>query len=121
MREEASVCHVISPRTGNTIWLFTRYDDVFTVLKDARFIKDYNKIAPPPQIEESSKSPSRGLDRHLLTLDPPDHTRLRLLVQNTFTPRMIGQLEPRMREHAARLISAMQAKGEADLIEDFAL
>jgi cytochrome P450 len=57
---------------------------------------------------------------HLLNIDPPDHTRLRRLVSKAFTPRTVAGFEPRVREITDRLIDGFAAKGEADLIHDFA-
>ncbi len=68
------------------IWVVTRYDDVVRILKDPRFSKDYIQAYPwiPPSI--------RAMFRNLLTVDPPDHTRLRSLVQKAFTPRLMEEL-----------------------------
>lgn len=57
---------------------------------------------------------------HLLNIDPPDHTRLRRLVSKAFTPRRVAQFAPRVQELTDRLIDGFAAKGEADLIHDFA-
>ena len=56
----------------------------------------------------------------MLTVDPPDHTRLRSLVSKAFTPRMIEQLRPRIQQIANELVDAVQAQGKMDLIADFA-
>jgi cytochrome P450 PksS len=61
-----------------------------------------------------------SINRHMLTLDPPDHTRLRNLIHKAFTPRMIRELEARIREITDELIDGMLAKGSADFIADFA-
>lgn len=121
LRDEQPICRLISPRTGNVVWLITRYDDVQSVLKDPLFIKDPSYFASPTRVEEGSISPTPSLNQHLLTLDPPDHTRLRMLVQSAFTPKMITGLEPYIRAKAESLIAAMLPKSKVDLIEDFAL
>ena len=121
VRIEQPVCRVETP-TGRSIWLVTRYDDVMAVLKDPRFIKDWHvgmteedrtKIGPVPAAFEL-------LTEHMLNLDPPRHTRLRALVSKTFTPRYIEQLHPRIQQIADELIDAVQARGQMDLIEEFA-
>jgi cytochrome P450 PksS len=58
--------------------------------------------------------------RDMLSVDPPDHTRLRSLVSKAFTPRMIEQLRPRIQQVADELLDAVQAQGRMDLIADFA-
>ena len=72
------------------IWIVTRYDDVVRILKDPRFSKDYIRAYPwiPPSL--------RTMFRNLLSIDPPDHTRLRSLVQKAFTPGLIEGLRERI-------------------------
>ena len=57
---------------------------------------------------------------HLLTMDPPDHTRLRRLVAGAFTPRAIAGLEPRIREVTVRLLTAADDAAGFDLIDALA-
>jgi len=95
------------------IWVITRYDDVVSVLKDPRFSKDYIHKYPwiPPSI--------RAMFRNLLTIDPPDHTRLRSLVQKAFTPRLIEGLRGRIQGICDDLLDR---DGDViDLIEAYAL
>jgi cytochrome P450 len=55
-----------------------------------------------------------------LSLDPPDHTRLRRLVSKAFTPRMIARLEPRIRAIAGELLSRSADAGELELVSELA-
>ena len=52
--------------------------------------------------------PQRGT-RQILNLDPPDHTRLRRLVQKVFTPRMVEQLAPRVQAMVDDTLDAVVA------------
>ena len=64
----------------------------------------------------SATGPQRGT-RQILNLDPPDHTRLRRLVQKVFTPRTIEQLAPRVqaaRRRRARHASSRARRRRAD-------
>jgi cytochrome P450 PksS len=56
----------------------------------------------------------------MLAQDPPNHTRLRALVQSAFSPRLVDSLRPRIEALADRLIDRVQAAGQMDLIADFA-
>jgi len=56
----------------------------------------------------------------LLTLDPPDHTRLRRLVSGAFTPRAIAGLEPWIRDKTVRLLAAADGSAGFDLIDALA-
>jgi cytochrome P450 len=62
----------------------------------------------------------RLLTRWAVFTDPPDHTRLRGLMNRAFTPRAIEALGPRIGSIVDRLIDGIAARGEADLIADFA-
>ncbi|MBO0794905.1 MAG: cytochrome P450 [Ktedonobacteraceae bacterium] len=56
----------------------------------------------------------------MLTVDPPDHSRLRSLAAKAFTPRMIEQLRPRIQQITNELLDAVEEHGQMDLIQDFA-
>jgi cytochrome P450 len=65
------------------------------------------------------------LNVHMLAADPPDHTRLRRLVNRAFTARRIAGLRPRIEAITSSLLDAMEDTAragvdEADLIEAFA-
>ena len=64
-----------------------------------------------------------GLDRPpggMAAMDPPDHTRLRSLVQQAFTPRLVYRLQPRVEELTDKLLVEAGAVGELDLVRDLA-
>jgi cytochrome P450 len=66
-----------------------------------------------PEIQALGPGPPPSM----LGLDPPRHDRLRGLVNKAFTPRIVRQLEPRLRKVAAELVCDAAAKGEVDLVE----
>ena len=68
------------------MWVLTRYEDVSLVLRDQRFSADRTKWEGFQALEGFQPV------RSLLSLDPPDHTRLRTLVTKAFTPRVVEQL-----------------------------
>src|SRR6516165_12575589 len=93
LRAEAPVFPVKLP-TKQRAWLITRYDDVLNVLKDERFAKDRRNAMTLEQLKKSPWVPPmfKPLERNMLDLDSPDHTRLRALVHKAFTPRMIEKM-----------------------------
>ena len=108
---------------SSTTWFVTGYDDVAAVLRDhKRFVKDYRNTLTPAEQAALPEEPSllRLVSHHMLNLDPPDHTRLRGLVNKAFTVRMVEQLAPRVQLIADQLIDAVAARGHMDLIEEFA-
>src|SRR5271163_2914883 len=81
LRAEAPV-HRIILGDKRPAWLVTRYDDVTTVLKDDRFVKDKRTALSKEQMATQPWVPSmfKAIEYNMLDLDPPDHTRLRSLV-----------------------------------------
>ena len=77
LRSDAPVTPVIMPEGGRT-WLITRYADVRAALADPRLAKDWAAHMTPP--DWTPDPVGSYLNRHMLNLDPPDHTRLRRLV-----------------------------------------
>src|SRR5256885_7649585 len=62
----------------------------------------------------------RALSRQMLFMDPPDHTRLRGLVNKAFTPRVVEEMRPRITHLVSELLDAVEARDTCDLIEDLA-
>jgi cytochrome P450 PksS len=121
IRQEEPVYRAIGPVTGNTFWFFTRYDDCVAVLKDQRFGKEFRKRLPPEIVKQYGDEPLefQVINRNMLFVDPPDHTRLRALVHKAFTPRMVDNLTPRIQQIANQLLDQMEGQREADLIASF--
>lgn len=124
MQQEDPVCPHIGFDGETTIWFITRYEDGEAILKDNKhFTKRYQSLFPPEkkaEMEAEMNPVERLMSRHLLNLDPPDHTRLRQLVNKVFTPRRVEQLRPRIQAIADELIDAVADKNEMELIDDYA-
>ncbi|MCD2186853.1 cytochrome P450 [Actinomycetospora soli] len=114
LREQPGLERVTTP-LGLHAWLATRYEDVREVLGDAtRF-----SSAGMPALPGSDDDQRAG---NLLTLDPPDHTRLRRMLTGEFTVRRIRRLQPRIEQIVDEHLDAMERAGSpADLVEAFAL
>ncbi|MFF5565846.1 cytochrome P450 [Streptomyces sp. NPDC012623] len=122
LREHAPVRRTELP-SGVEAWLVTRYGDARQALADARLSKNSAHHAGPAHAKGKTGIPGERkaeLMTHLLNIDPPDHTRLRRLVSKAFTPRRVAVFAPRVQELTDRLIDGFAARGEADLIHDFA-
>jgi cytochrome P450 len=122
LRCESPIFRTTLP-TGEPGWLITRYDDAVAVLKDERFAKDKTKTMTPTQLSRQPwfRKVFKSLEHQMLSKDPPDHTRLRALVSQAFTPRLIEQMRDRIQALADELLDPVQARGRLDLIHDFAL
>jgi len=121
LREERPVAPLDLPGSGRA-WLVTRYEDVRAGLADPRLAKDPRKLYP-----HWEPGPVQAMfNLHMLNLDPPDHTRLRRLVQKAFTPGRVSALRPRVEAITVALLDATEAiaaksdDGVVDLLDQFA-
>jgi cytochrome P450 len=113
MREAGPVHRVAGP-DGTPVWLITRHQDAKEALADPRLSLDK---AHAPAGYAGFTLPA-ALDRNLLNMDPPDHTRIRRLVGQAFTARRVEELRPRVRQAADELLDGVKGE-EADLIPHF--
>ncbi len=106
-------------------WCFARHADVSALLRDRRFGRQILHVMsraelgwpePKPHLQ-----PFDALERHsILELEPPEHTRLRNLVNRAFVSRRIEKLGPRIAALAHERIDAFAHKRPTDLIAGFA-
>ena len=107
------------------LWALFGYDDAVRLLRDPSLsVEDRSVVGRNPRAEVREQilgdRPQRGTHQ-ILNLDPPDHTRLRKLVQQVFTPRMIEQLAPRVQVMVDDALDAVVARGDGmDVIADLA-
>lgn len=105
-------------RLPNGGYFLTRYDDLVTAYKTTRAYSSDKKREFAPKYGSSLL-----YDHHTTSLvfnDPPAHTRVRRLIMGALSPRAIAEMEPGLIALVDRLLGAMEAKGHAELIEDFA-
>ncbi|HEU0114862.1 MAG TPA: hypothetical protein VFQ80_09300, partial [Thermomicrobiales bacterium] len=141
LRKQGPIARTTIP-DGQTMWLIAQYDAALAVLRDfQRFGNDPQNAMTPEAYEALMADALRDLtpeqraqfadidavfSRNLLGVDPPDHTRLRKLVAQSFTPRFIEGLRPRVQQIADDLLDAIEARAEAsgqrevELIDAFA-
>ncbi|MEU3027550.1 cytochrome P450 [Streptomyces incarnatus] len=101
---------------GEPAWLATRYADARLVLGDQRFSRALSLEHDEPRASEGRR------DSGILSMDPPDHTRLRSLVAKAFTVRQVEKFRPQVRELTTSLLDAMEAAGPpVDLVDRYAL
>lgn len=102
-------------------WVLTRHADVSAVLRDPRFSANNQNATSAQRLNLDEMGPyQRWFSRTLLSIDPPDHTRLRSLVSKAFTPRAVLALRPRIETIVAELLDTATARGSMDLIADLA-
>ncbi|HXK33170.1 MAG TPA: cytochrome P450 [Dehalococcoidia bacterium] len=118
LRETAPV-----QRSPLGMFVLSRYADCANILRSPHVSNDARKA---PNFREQVIA--QGFDpdtvmletRPFLFLDPPDHTRLRGLVNKAFTPRVVEALRPRIEQVVQQQIDAVARKGAFEVIEDLA-
>lgn len=113
LRETAPV-----KRLPNGAFFLTRYDDLLAAYKSTRAFSSDKKTEFAPKYGASLL-----YEHHTTSLvfnDPPSHTRVRRLIMGALSPRAIAEMQPALITLVDRLLDAIAAKGEFELIGDFA-
>jgi pimeloyl-[acyl-carrier protein] synthase len=97
-------------------WYVTGYEEAITILKDTRF---KNRI-PLPRTSKKYELLKNIQNDMMLFKNQPDHKRLRFLVSNVFTPRMVEHLRPYIQETVNDLLQQFQNKKSMDVVSDLA-
>ncbi|PEY38354.1 cytochrome P450 [Bacillus cereus] len=102
-------------------WLITRYEDALPLLKDSCLKKNPENVFSQEGFNPFlSLENSDHLTKHMLNSDPPDHSRLRALVQKAFTPKMISQLDEQIQHITDTLLDHVEFKHALNLVNDYA-
>lgn len=105
------------------MFIASRYDDVVALLRDPRLSANRSHAAPFRLIRWLNRDAPDFLnliDRSLLNLDAPDHTRIRALVNKAFTPRRVAALRPRAESIVEALLDDAEKRGDFELVRDLA-
>ena len=119
LRASRPVCQV--DVLGIRAWLVTRYDDVREALTHPLISSDpqyaHERARAWPQVAAGLHGP---MYRSVLVVDPPDHTRLRRLLNKEFSPRRVEALVPRIRQLCHELVDQFLPDGKAELMAQYA-
>jgi cytochrome P450 len=113
------------------LWMVVGYDAVATALRDPAVFSSRLGYAAlsrghlSREVHEPNNMFDLDLDtiRMLISVDPPDHTRIRRLLSRAFTPRTVAELEPRLRSVCESMVAELANKasrGEGDFVLDLA-
>ncbi|HEX5946150.1 MAG TPA: cytochrome P450 [Acidimicrobiales bacterium] len=94
----------------NEMWVVSRHEDVSHISRNQDLYSAAQGVRP--------KVPS---PMSIISMDDPEHTRQRRLVNKGFTPRMVRQLSDHIRELSNQIIDDIAERGECDFVEDFAI
>ncbi|MBU0740054.1 MAG: cytochrome P450 [Alphaproteobacteria bacterium] len=106
-------------------WFFTGYDHVNALLRDRRFGRQILHIATReelgmPEPAEHTRHFDKAEEHSLLEIEPPEHTRLRTLVNRAFVSRHVEKMTPEIELLANRLIDDFEKDGKTELLSTFA-
>ena len=111
MRDEAPVYH----NAKYDFWALTRYEDVAPALKDFETYSSAKGITLDMVKAADLTMPSGKL---IIMMDPPEHERMRKLVNRVFTPRAVAALEPMIREKVYEVVKTLDPSS-FDAVADF--
>jgi cytochrome P450 len=115
--------HAATLADGHDAWLVVRYEEAMAALNDPRFSKDMHAALATGSGVVAEGLPGPDFARHMLTVDPPDHTRLRRLVSAAFSPKRVEALRPHVQTIADDLLDGIAAQGpdrRVDLVAEYA-
>jgi cholest-4-en-3-one 26-monooxygenase len=125
LRAEAPVSWHDNPRARG-FWNVVKHSDLVMVNRDTALFSSERggvSIPDPGEYEAAAGSEQSGMDPRglmMLYMDPPKHTRYRLLVNKGFTPRMIGLLEQYLKHRAILIVDNIIERGSCDFVVDLA-
>jgi cytochrome P450 PksS len=119
LRDAAPVIRMGWPPLGS-MWVVTRHREALAVFKDPRLIRNMATLTGASGATLPRRNPVYGFTRDIVELDPPDHTRLRKLVANAFTPRMVQRFEARIAQLADQILDRAMSRGGIELISEYA-
>jgi cytochrome P450 len=113
--------HRVQLADGHAAWLVVGYDEARAALADPRLSKDMHAALAHSGEVVAEGLPGPALARHMLAVDPPDHTRLRRMATPAFTRRRVDRLEERIRAIVHDLLDDLAARdGVVDLVAGYA-
>ena len=106
-------------RTRHGYWLLTRYKDVKTALRDPRFSSDWGRLRGVPEGKSPTSANKRLIQSSFNMKDPPEHTRMRSLINLAFAGVAVENRRNRIADLARQLWQARGPQAEFCLVEDF--
>jgi cytochrome P450 len=106
--------HEVTLADGHPAWLIVGHEQARAALNDPRLSKDMHAALARSGAVVAEGLPGPALARHMLSVDPPDHTRLRKLAATAFSRRRVEALRPRVESIVDGLLDGLERRGGAD-------
>src|SRR5271154_1826557 len=103
--------HKVTLADGHDAWLIVGHDEAKAALNDPRISKDMHAALERSVGVAAEGLPGPAFPRHMLAVDPPDHTRLRRLVAAAFSVRRVERLRPEIERIVAHMLDEIAARG----------
>jgi cytochrome P450 len=110
----------IEPGSGRRLWVLARHADVVAGLRNPAIGHQVDKHVSEDHNSRRFVSTDPASALQLISLDPPEHTRLRKLVSSAFTPRTVAQLEPWIGGLVDNLLDGLDPASPIDGVADLA-
>lgn len=94
----------------NQLWVISRYEDVAYISRTTDIYCSKHGVRPKVAAPMS-----------IISMDDPEHTRQRRLINKGFTPRQVKRMAPHIRDLTNEIIDEIKGRGEVDFVEDFAI
>jgi cytochrome P450 len=107
LREASPFAEAVRGEADGSLVVVGRHEDCSAILRDPRASSERSRSLLAPE-------PEQRRPQSFLSMDPPDHTRLRRLVSKAFAPRVIARLTPRIRELSDELLTAAGADADGE-------
>jgi len=104
-------------RVRQSFWVITKHEDVFSISRNPHTFSSHEGL---PFIFDLEGDDLTGQRESMIGMDPPEHVKYRRLVQRGFTPKMVRELEPKIRAHAGRIVDNIAEKGSCEFVEELA-
>ncbi len=118
LRDAGPVVRMDDPITGVPYWLITRQQELDFVSKNPALFSSAARTAFPMEYPQEMVE---SIHHHaIINMDPPKHQKVRRIVRQAFTPKMVDSYEANFREHATRIVDAVAKRGECEFVEEVA-
>ena len=120
---ELGPVHHVTLADGHDAWLVVGHAEARHALNDPRISKDMLAALAKDSGVVAEGLPGPEFARHMLAVDPPDHSRLRRLVSSAFSMRRVEGLRPRIQSVVEDLLDGLADRdpdAPVDLVASFA-
>ncbi len=117
LRAEGAVHHFDHPAWENGYWAVVRHPELVRVSRESQHFRN----APNPFLPDGPMADETGSSGLLISLDAPEHQKMRMLISKGFTPKRVAALEGRLRQRVDAILDGLAERNSCDLVEDIAL